>query len=128
MRFLNSRNRGIGKVMWGTDYPLIRYRQGDLARLGPPGCGCGRGLATLSSLVGRKNDCVQALQRAYQAHLDGGETLSAARCAWVGFCTRPGGDISGCGRAIGVVGRWVPRWVVRGGRCWWLSRRTSSGG
>lgn len=25
IRFLNSRNRGIGKVMWGTDYPLILH-------------------------------------------------------------------------------------------------------
>jgi uncharacterized protein len=25
VRFLNSRNRGIGKVMWGTDYPLILH-------------------------------------------------------------------------------------------------------
>jgi len=27
IRFLNSRNRGIGKVMWGTDYPLILHRE-----------------------------------------------------------------------------------------------------
>ena len=27
MRFLNSRNRGIGKVMWGTDYPLILHNE-----------------------------------------------------------------------------------------------------
>jgi predicted TIM-barrel fold metal-dependent hydrolase len=25
VRFLNARNRGIGKVMWGTDYPLIEH-------------------------------------------------------------------------------------------------------
>jgi uncharacterized protein len=25
VRFLNARNRGIGKVMWGTDYPLILH-------------------------------------------------------------------------------------------------------
>ena len=25
VRFLNARNRGIGKVMWGTDYPLIDH-------------------------------------------------------------------------------------------------------
>ena len=27
VRFLNSRNRGIGKVMWGTDYPLILHSE-----------------------------------------------------------------------------------------------------
>ena len=27
VRFLNSRNRGIGKVMWGTDYPLILHAE-----------------------------------------------------------------------------------------------------
>jgi predicted TIM-barrel fold metal-dependent hydrolase len=28
VRFLNARNRGIGKVMWGTDYPLIDHAEG----------------------------------------------------------------------------------------------------
>jgi len=27
VKFLNSRNRGIGKVMWGTDYPLILHKE-----------------------------------------------------------------------------------------------------
>ena len=27
VRFLNARNRGIGKVMWGTDYPLIDHAE-----------------------------------------------------------------------------------------------------
>jgi predicted TIM-barrel fold metal-dependent hydrolase len=27
VRFLNARNRGIGKVMWGTDYPLIHHEE-----------------------------------------------------------------------------------------------------
>ena len=27
VRFLNARNRGIGKVMWGTDYPLILHAE-----------------------------------------------------------------------------------------------------
>jgi uncharacterized protein len=27
VRFLNARNRGIGKVMWGTDYPLITHSE-----------------------------------------------------------------------------------------------------
>ena len=39
-------------------------------------------LAMAAFLVGRKNDCIQALQRAYQAHLDRGETLPAIRCGF----------------------------------------------
>ncbi len=27
VRFLNARRRGIGKVMWGTDYPLIKHEE-----------------------------------------------------------------------------------------------------
>jgi phenylacetate-CoA ligase len=46
--------------LMGTDFPLIRYRQGDLAQLGAPGCRCGRGLSSLWSLVGRKNDVLLA--------------------------------------------------------------------
>ena len=38
------------------EFPLIRYRQGDLASLGEAGCACGRGLGSLKSLVGRMND------------------------------------------------------------------------
>lgn len=38
-------------------------------------------LATTAQLLGRRNDCVQALQRAYQAHLDRGDTLGAVRAA-----------------------------------------------
>jgi phenylacetate-CoA ligase len=37
-------------------YPLIRYQQGDLARLGSEPCICGRGLGTLRDLTGRMND------------------------------------------------------------------------
>ena len=28
VKFLNARRRGIGKVMWGTDYPLIQHDEG----------------------------------------------------------------------------------------------------
>jgi predicted TIM-barrel fold metal-dependent hydrolase len=27
VRFMNARRRGIGKVMWGTDYPLIGHAE-----------------------------------------------------------------------------------------------------
>jgi DNA-binding CsgD family transcriptional regulator len=36
-------------------------------------------LAIAAYLVGRRNDCIQALQRAYQAHLDRGDVLAAVR-------------------------------------------------
>ncbi|WP_456824503.1 LuxR C-terminal-related transcriptional regulator [Cellulomonas sp. P5_E12] len=39
-------------------------------------------LAVAAYLLGRQNDCVQALQRAYKAHIDAGETVPAVR---VGF-------------------------------------------
>ena len=63
-------------------------------------------LAMAAFLVGRKNDCIQALQRAFQAHLDRDEVLPAVRCGfwlamtlittgepavgsgWVGRCQR----------------------------------------
>ena len=41
-------------------------------------------LATAAYLVGRRNDCVQALQRAYQMHVDTGAVLAAVRiAAWL---------------------------------------------
>jgi phenylacetate-CoA ligase len=46
--------------LMATDYPLIRYRQGDLATLDQPGCACGRKLGILSALTGRKNDVLIA--------------------------------------------------------------------
>jgi DNA-binding CsgD family transcriptional regulator len=38
-------------------------------------------LATTAFLLGRRNDCIQAMQRACRTHLDAGETLPAVRCA-----------------------------------------------
>ncbi|WP_424346415.1 LuxR C-terminal-related transcriptional regulator [Kocuria sp. CH-021] len=38
-------------------------------------------LATTAHLLGRRNDCIQALQRAYTAHAAAGETPAAVRCA-----------------------------------------------
>ena len=39
-------------------------------------------LATAAYLVGQRNDCVQALQRAYQLHVDAGAVLQAVRAAF----------------------------------------------
>ncbi|MEP6851969.1 MAG: LuxR C-terminal-related transcriptional regulator [bacterium] len=60
-------------------------------------------LATVAYLVGRRNDCVQALQRAYQLNLDGGDVLAAVRSAfWLALVLLTSGE-----SAIG--GGWVAR-------------------
>jgi len=38
--------------------PLIRYRLGDVVRLGTDGCACGRGSARLESVIGRTSDII----------------------------------------------------------------------
>jgi DNA-binding CsgD family transcriptional regulator len=40
-------------------------------------------LATTAYLLGRRNDCVHALQRAYQASVDAGDPLAAVRSAYL---------------------------------------------
>lgn len=60
-------------------------------------------LATAAYLVGRRNDCIQALQRAYQGHLDAGDTLAAVRCAfWLAMVLLTSGETA-------VGGGWVAR-------------------
>jgi DNA-binding CsgD family transcriptional regulator len=60
-------------------------------------------LATAAYLVGRRNDCVQALQRAYQLHLDSGAVPAAVRAAfWLGFVLLMNGETA-------VGGGWVGR-------------------
>ena len=60
-------------------------------------------LATAAYLLGRRNDCVQALQRAYQLNIDGGDVLAAVRCAfWLALVLLTSGET-----AIG--GGWVAR-------------------
>ena len=50
-------------------------------------------LATVAYLLGRKNDCVQALQRAYRAHVDAADPLGAVRCAfWLARLLLMGGE------------------------------------
>ena len=54
-------------------------------------------LAITAFLLGRHNDCVQALQRSYQAHLDAGDRLGAVRAAfWLVLVLFMGGE-----RAVG---------------------------
>lgn len=60
-------------------------------------------LATSAYLLGRGNDAVQALQRAYQVSVDAGETLAAVRCGfWLAFVLLEGGEPA-------VGGGWVAR-------------------
>jgi DNA-binding CsgD family transcriptional regulator len=60
-------------------------------------------LATVAYLVGRRNDCVQALQRAYQLHLDSGAVLAAVRAAfWLALVLMSSGEAA-------VGGGWVGR-------------------
>jgi DNA-binding CsgD family transcriptional regulator len=60
-------------------------------------------LATVAHLTGRKNDCIQALQRAYQIHLDAGDFLAAVRCAfWLALVLMTTGESA-------VGGGWVAR-------------------
>lgn len=52
-------------------------------------------LATTAYLLGRRNDTVQALQRAYQAHLDEGEVPAAVRTAyWLTTTLWAGGEVA----------------------------------
>ena len=70
-------------------------------------------LATSAYMLGRDDDYVSGLERAYRAHQDGGEGLRAVRCAfWIGMNLIPRGEI---GRATGWLGR-ARRLVEREGR------------
>ena len=63
-------------------------------------------LAVTAFLLGRRNDCVQALQRAYQTELEDGDTLGAVRAAyWLALTLWQGGEA-----AIGSG------WLARGER------------
>jgi DNA-binding NarL/FixJ family response regulator len=60
-------------------------------------------LSVMAFLLGRKNDCVQAMQRGYRVHLDRGDTLRAVRCAfWLGMVLLMSGEAA-------VGGGWVGR-------------------
>jgi DNA-binding CsgD family transcriptional regulator len=60
-------------------------------------------LATTAYMLGREEDYLRLLERAYGAHLDTGEGLAALRCAfWIGVTLASGGEM---GRAGGWLGR-----------------------
>ena len=59
--------------------------------------------ATSASMIGRDDDCLDGLERAYRAHLEAGEALRAVRCAfWVGIILLQRGETA---RATGWLGR-----------------------
>jgi ATP/maltotriose-dependent transcriptional regulator MalT len=60
-------------------------------------------LATTAYLLGRRNDCVQASQRAYQVNAEHGGSLAAARSAlWLAMVLFEGGETA-------VAGGWMER-------------------
>jgi ATP/maltotriose-dependent transcriptional regulator MalT len=60
-------------------------------------------LATAAYLLGHNNDCIHALQRAYQVNIDEGETLAALRSAiWLAVVLTFLGEVA-------VGGGWVAR-------------------
>ncbi len=60
-------------------------------------------LATAAFLVGRHNDCIQALQRAHQAHLDAGDQHAAVRSAfWLAMTLMDRGEYA-------VASGWISR-------------------
>lgn len=60
-------------------------------------------LATTAYLLGRHNDCIQALQRAFQANTDAGNEVAAARSAiWLALVLSLGGEPA-------VGGGWAAR-------------------
>jgi DNA-binding NarL/FixJ family response regulator len=60
-------------------------------------------LATAAYLVGRHNDCIQALQRAHQAHLDAGDQHAAVRSAfWLAMTLMDRGEYA-------VANGWISR-------------------
>ncbi|MGZ8741366.1 MAG: LuxR C-terminal-related transcriptional regulator [Nocardioides sp.] len=60
-------------------------------------------LATAAYLLGRRNDCVQALQRAYAASIASDDVPAAVRCCfWLAMVLLDGGEAA-------VAGGWVAR-------------------
>jgi DNA-binding NarL/FixJ family response regulator len=67
-------------------------------------------LATAAYMLGREQDYFAVLERAYRAHLDGGEALAALRCAfWIGVNLAQRGDMGGAGGWLGRAERLLDR-------------------
>jgi DNA-binding CsgD family transcriptional regulator len=67
-------------------------------------------LATAASMVGRMDDYLSILERAHHVHLESGEGLRAARCAfWIGMNLAIRGEIGPAGGWFGRAQRLVER-------------------
>ena len=96
----------VGGHSWTDEYEA-------LTRGGPLPADELERLATAAYMLGRDADYFGSLERAHQAHLDDGEALRAARCAfWVGINLMLRGET---GPAMGWMGR-AQRLVEREGR------------
>jgi DNA-binding CsgD family transcriptional regulator len=85
--------------MWNDAYASLARAD----RTGALGADDLERLATAAYMLGRDDEHLSALERAHQAHLAGGDTLRAARCAfWVGLHLALRGEPA---RATGWLGR-----------------------
>jgi ATP/maltotriose-dependent transcriptional regulator MalT len=67
-------------------------------------------LATAAFMLGRDDDCLSNLKRAYHAYLDAGETMRAVRCAfWVGMNLVLRGEMAPATGWLGRAQRLVER-------------------
>ncbi|MGH2975908.1 MAG: LuxR C-terminal-related transcriptional regulator [Solirubrobacterales bacterium] len=67
-------------------------------------------LATSAYMLGRQDDYFEGLQRAYQAHLEAGDSLAALRCAfWIGINLAQRGEMGGAGGWLGRAQRLLER-------------------
>jgi DNA-binding CsgD family transcriptional regulator len=67
-------------------------------------------LANSAYMLGRLDDYIGCLQRAYRAHLDAGSPLAALRCAfWVGINLAQRGEMGGAGGWLGRARRLLER-------------------
>src|SRR5687767_8668279 len=93
-----------GRTAYSTRAWLSAYDALSRADHGAPlGADDLEALATSAYMLGREDDYVRTLERAYRLHLDADESLRAARCAfWMGLTLMLRG---GSGRAAGWLGR-----------------------
>ena len=106
---LKRGRESYGRRAWMDAYESLTRADQD-ARLGAEDLEL---LATSASMVGQMDDYLTVLERAHHVHLDAGERLRAARCAfWLGMNLALRGDI---GPARGWLGR-AQRLVEREGR------------
>jgi len=98
-----ARGREAGRrLAWGDAYASL-----SLAGQSSPLKGADLELlAAAAYLLGHADDCRQALQRAHDAHMAGGDVRRAARCLfWIAFTLLLEGDLAPAGGWLGRTGR-----------------------